>query len=100
MAANLHATNAETKDNETNEFIEANKNKRGQKYTHDLLAAFALDFIRRHQQEPFFLYLPFTIPHFNLIDDVAEEHDVAAGHPELVAKFEACLKNARKGVGS
>jgi len=32
-------------------------------YTHDLFADFALDFIRRHQDEPFFLYLPYCIPH-------------------------------------
>ncbi len=52
--------------NETKEFIGANKDKRREKYTHDLFAEFALDFVRRHQKEPFFLYVPFTIPHFNL----------------------------------
>lgn len=37
----------------------------GQKtqYTHDLFTGFALNFIRTHQARPFFLYLPFTIPH-------------------------------------
>lgn len=32
-------------------------------YTHDLFVSEALDFIERHQDKPFFLYLPFTIPH-------------------------------------
>lgn len=32
-------------------------------YSHDLFTAKALDFVKRHQQEPFFLYLPYTIPH-------------------------------------
>ncbi|WP_437204950.1 arylsulfatase [Planctomicrobium sp. SH664] len=32
-------------------------------YSHDLFTDFALDFIRRHQSEPFFLYVPYTIPH-------------------------------------
>ncbi len=32
-------------------------------YCQDLLINEALNFIRRHQSEPFFLYLPFTIPH-------------------------------------
>jgi arylsulfatase A len=32
-------------------------------YSHDLMAEDALDFVRRNQQKPFFLYLPFTIPH-------------------------------------
>jgi len=34
-------------------------------YSHDLICAEALEFIERHQQEPFFLYLPLTIPHAN-----------------------------------
>lgn len=40
-------------------------------YSHDLFAADALDFIKQHQKERFFLYLPFTIPHVDL--DVPEE---------------------------
>ncbi|MDG2167366.1 MAG: arylsulfatase [Opitutales bacterium] len=32
-------------------------------YTHDLFTEFALDFVTRHQDQPFFLYLPYTIPH-------------------------------------
>ncbi len=34
-------------------------------YSHDLLAAEALEFIERNQSEPFFLYLALTIPHAN-----------------------------------
>ncbi len=32
-------------------------------YSHDLFAREALDFIRRHKDEPFFFYAAFTIPH-------------------------------------
>lgn len=32
-------------------------------YSHDLFAKDALQFIRKNKDEPFFLYLPFTIPH-------------------------------------
>lgn len=32
-------------------------------YTHDLFTEFALDFVSRHQKAPFFLYLPYTVPH-------------------------------------
>ena len=47
--------------------LDANKDgKRGQ-YSHDLIAAEALEFIKRHQDGPFFLYLPFTIPHAELL---------------------------------
>jgi arylsulfatase A-like enzyme len=38
----------------------------GKKYSHDLLANDALDFIRQHKNAPFFLYVPFTIPHAKL----------------------------------
>jgi len=40
-------------------------------YSHDLFASDALEFIRQHQKERFFLYLPFTIPHVDL--DVPED---------------------------
>ena len=34
-------------------------------YSHDLFAAEALEFVERYRRGPFFLYLPFTIPHAN-----------------------------------
>jgi arylsulfatase A-like enzyme len=34
-------------------------------YSHDLFTQKALDFIKRKQNEPFFLYVPYTIPHAN-----------------------------------
>ena len=39
--------------------------KRKFEYAHDLLADEALKFVREHKDEPFFLYLGFTIPHAN-----------------------------------
>ena len=35
-------------------------------YSHDLMAARALDFIEENRDGPFFLYLPFVIPHADL----------------------------------
>ncbi len=35
----------------------------GKQFTQDLFEAEALQFIRDHQKEPFFLYLPFIVPH-------------------------------------
>lgn len=35
-------------------------------YSHDLMASDALEFVRKHRNGPFFLYLPFTIPHVAL----------------------------------
>lgn len=37
----------------------------GSEYTHDLFTEEALDFIKQNHQQPFFLYLPYTIPHTN-----------------------------------
>ncbi len=38
----------------------------GKQYAHDLFEKEALGFIRQHRDRPFFLYLPFTIPHVAL----------------------------------
>lgn len=43
--------------------LPGNTDEQRQQYTHDLMTDFALDFIRRHVQESFFLYVPYTIPH-------------------------------------
>ncbi len=43
--------------------VPANAGGRTAVYSNDLFADFAVDFIRRHRARPFFLYLPFTIPH-------------------------------------
>lgn len=51
----------------------------GKQYSHDLVEAEALDFIRTHQDHPFFLYVPFTIPHVALqvpADSLAEYKDL------------------------
>ncbi|MHC4623879.1 MAG: arylsulfatase [Planctomycetota bacterium] len=43
--------------------LEGNTQGRREQYSHDLFTDFALDFIGRHKDGPFFLYLPYTIPH-------------------------------------
>lgn len=45
-------------------------------YSHDVIADGALDFIRKHQDEPFFLYVPFTIPHAEVLvpEDSLQEY--------------------------
>ncbi len=48
------------------EWIEANKDGKDQVYSHDLIAQEALKFIRSNKDSPFFLYVPFTIPHVAL----------------------------------
>lgn len=51
------------------EMVELPGNDRGltgPHYSHDLIEREALAFIRDHQEEPFFCYVPFTIPHLAL----------------------------------
>jgi len=48
------------------EWIEANKDGKEGAYSHDLIAAEALKFVRANKDRPFFLYVPFTIPHVAL----------------------------------
>jgi len=43
--------------------LEGNKDGQQKQYSHDMFTNFALDFIRRHKDGPFFLYLPYTVPH-------------------------------------
>jgi len=43
--------------------LEQNADGRRGQYSHDMFTDFALDFLRRHRDEPFFLYLPYTVPH-------------------------------------
>ena len=38
----------------------------GKQHSHDLFEKEALDFIRKNKEKPFFLYLPFTVPHVAL----------------------------------
>lgn len=43
--------------------LKGNLNGQTNEYSHDLFAEFTLDFVRRHKAQPFFLYLPWTLPH-------------------------------------
>ncbi|MHC4215864.1 MAG: sulfatase-like hydrolase/transferase [Planctomycetota bacterium] len=42
-----------------------NRGNKNQKYTHDLFTKKALGFIEKYREDPFFLYLAYTIPHFS-----------------------------------
>ncbi len=47
--------------------IPENEGEKHAKYTHDLIVEEAMKFLRRHRSDRFFLYLPLTIPHFELL---------------------------------
>jgi arylsulfatase A len=47
-------------------WIEENKDGAERVYSHDLVAEEALKFVKANKDRPFFLYVPFTIPHVSL----------------------------------
>ncbi len=66
-----------------------NDGKTGKSYTQDLFEAEALAFIEKHRKEPFFLYLPFTVPHVALQvpeDSLAEYRGKLGPDPEYDGK--------------
>src|SRR3954468_12257933 len=46
--------------------LKDNDGKTGKQYTQDLFETEAIDFIDKNKAKPFFLYLPFTVPHVAL----------------------------------
>jgi len=49
--------------NEQKVYLRGNTGGARVQYSHDLFTAEALDFVRRHRRDTFFLYLAYTIPH-------------------------------------
>ncbi len=43
--------------------LDGNSDGKQTQYTHDMFANFTLEFIRENQARPFFLYVPFCLPH-------------------------------------
>ena len=79
--------------------LENNTNGGRGTYSHDLFAEFALDFVERHQENPFFLYIPFTIPH-----DAFEVPDLGvyaseSGWTEEEKTYAAMVTRMDKDVG-
>ncbi len=58
------------------EIQEGNNIETGLHYSHDLFTDDALDFISKNKENPFFLYLPYTIPHTKFqVPDLGEYAD-------------------------
>jgi arylsulfatase A-like enzyme len=77
-------------------------------YTHDLFAGKAIDFIKRNQNDPFFLYIPFCIPHNNyevpdlgIYEDKPWEPDAKA-YAAMISRMDAGvgrIMNTLKEIG-
>jgi len=44
-------------------YLPGNRDGKRGTYTHDLITQFAQEYLIRHQEDRFFLYLPYTVPH-------------------------------------
>ncbi|MCL2622725.1 MAG: arylsulfatase [Planctomycetaceae bacterium] len=99
-------------------YLHHNENKielDGKTYSHDLIAAEALRFIRENKDRPFFCYLPVTIPHaamqvpeeyvapwrekFPEFEETIAQYSIAAGVRNPVAAFPGMLTKLDETVG-
>jgi arylsulfatase A len=62
--------------NDKKDMLPGNENGKRVTYSHDAIAEKALAFIRRNQSQPFFCYMPFTVPHLELLapEDAMKEY--------------------------
>ena len=70
----------------------------GSKYSHDLLADEALEFIKSHKTHPFFLYLALTIPHAKLQVPDTQAYDDQPW-PSDLKKLASMITRMDKDVG-
>ena len=85
--------------NDQKVLIPENSNNRKGSYSHDLFVDFALDFIDRYKNESFFLYLPFTIPHFNLEVPELEDYTKDSDWPVNAKVYASMITRMDHGVG-
>lgn len=78
--------------------LEANRDGGRRQYANDLFTGFAIDFIRRHREGPFFLYLPYTIPHAEL-EVPGQEPYADRDWPEAAKTFAAMVTRMDGDVG-
>jgi arylsulfatase A-like enzyme len=80
--------------NESQLPLEGNQHGGKKQYTHDLFTESALDYVRKHRDVPFFLYLAYTIPHENLevpdLGDYAKQpwSDAAKTYAAMITRMD------------
>jgi len=78
--------------------LKGNQGGKKEQYVHDLFTEFALDFIRKNHNNPFFLYLPYTIPHADYVVPSIEPYTDRAWKEEEKI-FAAMVTRMDKDVG-
>lgn len=94
---------------ENDRVVELSGNRGGQtnEYTHDLFTEKSLDFIRDNAQNPFFLYLPYTIPHWSDYDDPSPDTQIVPSDapytdrdwPQVEKNYAAMVTRMDRDVG-
>jgi arylsulfatase A-like enzyme len=77
------------------------------KYTHDLFTEKAVSFIEQHAEDPFFLYLPYTLPHFSDYPNDTPDHFMVPGDepytdkdwPQIAKNYAAMISRVDRDVG-
>jgi len=87
--------------------LTGNRGGRNEFYTHDLFTEKALGFIEEHRQQPFFLYLAYTIPHFSDYPADTPEHFIVPSDepytgkdwPQIAKNYAAMITRMDRDVG-
>ncbi len=70
----------------------------GKDYTHDMFTDAAFEFIKKNKANPFFLYLPYTIPHAKLqVPDLEPYAD--KGWPDNKKRYAAMITRMDRDIG-
>ena len=99
--------------NDSKEILPGNdRTLNGETYSQDKFVEVALEFVRENKDRPFFLYLPFAIPHLSIqvpeesleqyVGVIPEEEYTHRGyleHPHPRAGYAAMITHMDKGVG-
>ena len=77
----------------------AGNSKKRTHYTHDLLTEHALAFIDAAKDSPFFLYVPYTIPHSEHVVPELEPYAKAAGWQQKEKVYASMISRMDRDVG-
>ncbi|MBL9205122.1 MAG: sulfatase-like hydrolase/transferase, partial [Opitutaceae bacterium] len=77
------------------------ENRQGRRglYSNDLMADFAVSFVQRHREQPFFLYLSFTLPHNKMEVPDLGEYAARTDWPEDARIYAAMVTRLDRYVG-
>ena len=94
---------------ENNKIVQlfGNRSEKKQEYTHDLFTERAINFIKENKSNPFFLYLPYTIPHYSDYPEDTPEHYIVPSDepytekdwPQIAKNYAAMITRMDRDVG-